>query len=278
MSFPKPALPVLQPTHGFANGLVAAWLFVEGSGVTVADYSGNAFHLICTNVTNGSWAVTGATEVYLRYGLGANKSMATPGSHAELNFTADTDPWTEIYMLRARGGSGVKPRLRSRTGNVIDLTILTGSDRSIEYFSGSGWIPTGGTSVSGADECWAIVHGANKVLTFYKNGVEVVTGLGGNGVVNTGQMYLWTPPNDTTAEYTEGDMVAAFVLNRALSADEVASHYSDPFGAFVPPPPTEQHVSPSAYTTIVPMHGYEDSYYATDAGSPPDLQDWLGGA
>lgn len=280
MSFPKPLTPVLQSGHGFASGLQAAWLFTDGSGVTVKDWSGNNRHLMCTNVTNGSWSVTGATETCLRFGLGAAKSGATPGAVAGLNFATDTHAWTEIFMMRLRGGSGIKPRIRTRTADVIDFACLVGGDRRFEYFSGSSWIDMQATSQSGADECWAFVHGSNSVLSLYKNGVQVITGLGGAGVNNTGQIYFWTAPDDVTVEYTEGDMVAAFILNRALSDNEVASHYSDPFGAFIEPPagPSNPlHFSPPTFTTLVPSHGYEGSYYESGP-SPPDMQDWLGGA
>ena len=230
----KPLIPILQSAHSFASGLQAAWLFVESSGVSIFDYSGNSRHLSCSNVSDGSWIGGGSSAVRLRYSApGEAHSIATPGSIAGLNFALATDTWTETYIIRVDDVSGTKPRLRSRAGNVIDLAVLpAASNRRLEYFSGAAWVDFQSTAASGVYHIFTFVHGADTVLTLYKDGVQQITGLGGIGVGNTGQIWLWTPPADNTSEWTEGEMMAGFIHNRALSASEVAANASSPYAAF----------------------------------------------
>lgn len=273
MAYPnKPTAPVLRPSHEFANGLQAAWLFDESTGVTIRDQSGNGLHLAGTNVSDGSWANDGDNRVFCRNRLGAQTGRWNK-SAAALNFAAGTD-WTEIWWFAYRGGNGVKQRIRSRTGNVMDL----GYDQTglpLQLFQGTVWIGLGESGASGLVQCVAIVHtGSTDDIRVFRDGVfKQETSL--NGVANTGEIFVGTAPGVLT-EYVSGDWIAGFIHNRALSDAEIASHYSDPFNAWEAQPAVDPGIPGTGNISVFQPRQYlsPGSYRAPPL---PHLLDWLGG-
>jgi hypothetical protein len=224
----KPLPPVLQVAHPFVNAMEAAWLFTDGSGVTIADWSGNNRHLVAANVSDGSWLDSGLPTVRLRFTQhGELHSKATPGIISAFNFSGANSAWTETLCVRVDDVASGKPRIRGRAGNAMEFAIL--QDRHFEVYNGT-WVNLGSSAASGAYDIWHMTHASDATLTLYKNGV-LVTAVG-SAAANTGEVGLWSPSGDASAEWTEGEQMAHFIHSRALDAAEVASHTADPFAAF----------------------------------------------
>ncbi|MBN2476905.1 MAG: hypothetical protein JXB62_20020 [Pirellulales bacterium] len=90
----KSRQPVLPPAPPLARGLVGAWLFCEGCGATVRDYSGRGRHGALVNMDPaGDWAVT-------RYGPALD--FDGDGDRIDLDgpvVLPDDTPWTIAFRV-----------------------------------------------------------------------------------------------------------------------------------------------------------------------------------
>lgn len=278
MAFPlKPAVPALQASHAFANGLVGAWLFDSSTGITIVDYSGGARHLIGTMVSDGSWGTDGTTARFLKLsaqGEGASR-LATSGSLAALNFLS-TDAWSVTLLIRRHGtgAAGGKPRFHSRTGNLLDFgQDSNGAPFGLAYFN-SGWTNFQESSASGVTVHFTITKGTGtgNVLRLYKDGTANPNNPYGITVANTGQVFFGTAPGAMT-ENSQLDYATIFYHNRELSAAEVTANVAAPYAAFTATTPVDPGSGP--YIGMIDR-GFYDHRHAYQGGSE-HLLDWLAG-
>lgn len=274
MPLVKPATIELDAAHGFVNGLVAAYLLTEGTNVTLLDSSGRGNHIFKIDGADPGWTNPDGNNPYMvktaiaRWGRGATAS--------DFNHIS-SQPWTVIVHFARRGQSaGSFPRINFRTTtNICDIGI-SGTGWNPSFFNGSAWTQvTADTSLSGVDSMYAFVYNGSTVVVI-KGSAAGVTQLSSTSqtITSTGQLSWW----GNNSEDLFGSIYGMFYHRRALSFNEIATHYSDPFGAFDGPPPPDLHVSPD--NTFIP-HGFTglsgDGFYDTTAPSPSHILDWLGG-
>lgn len=274
MPLVKPATIELDAAHGFMNGLVAAYLLTEGTNVTLRDSSGRGNHIFKIDGADPGWTNPDGNNPYMvktaigRWGVNSNVSDFKHLS---------SDPWTVIVHFARRGQSaGSFPRIAFRTTtNTADLAI-SGTGWNPSFFTGAAWVQvTADTNFSGVDTMYAFVYDGStvKVIKGTSAGVTQVYS-NAHSITSTGTLSWW----GNNSEDVFGSLYGMFYHRRALSFNEVATHYSDPFGAFDGPPPPNLHFSPD--NTFVPnvFTGLSDgSFYATDRPSPSHVLDWLGG-
>lgn len=264
MPFPqKPTDIGLQSGNGFSTDLVGAWLFTEGTGHTVADYSGRGHHLSGTGYSDGSWGTDGASFLKMHI-----SRLSCNTDTSDFNHVAG-EPWSISFLLRNRGGGGTFQRIASRPANVVDMAFQGNDDFGFGFFNGSAWVNKISSGASGACDWWHITHAANNTMKVYRNAEEVYSG--SQAIGNTGALdFAAAPGADLPAdEYFGGDFAAIFYHRRALSAGDVASHYSAPFAGFSIPPNPEPPQRPEAAVWVGSVTSRNANYFNRNASRLP---------
>jgi glucose/arabinose dehydrogenase len=204
-------------------GLVAGYTFDAGSGLTLADVSGNGNNGTISGGT--SWTTgkyggalsfngsTGRVSVPSSPSLGLSSAMTLM---AWIQPTASQSGWRTImqrqsdaYFLNASNDSGP---LRPSGGGTF------GGDTS--------WVT--GTTASPVN-AWTHValtyDGAT--LRLYVNGTQVATGAA-SGAIQSSTNPLWIGGNNPYGEYFQGLIDEARVYNRALSATDIQAAMNTP--------------------------------------------------
>lgn len=227
---PKPINPVLQKGHSLAQGLLLAWLFNEGGGTKIQDYSGHGWHGTAENFTlSGSWKVG-------RFG----KMLGLDGTDdriINLNLPAlGTNPRSLIVWVKSRTQSGVNVFVsignsggtNTRFGYYFSDTQLNfwnaeaGGDQEI---TASGFtlgyhliIGTKPLTVGGGKTVWN-----SNISVAHPNYVDATIAGMVVGVNDTDTGNDWHP---------EVDIIATMVWNRELTAAEKSLLLGDPLTHF----------------------------------------------
>ena len=269
MPYPvKPASPVFNSGDPFASGLLAYWLANEETGASIADWSGNDFHLSIV-IASGGWTnPTGTCPIIYMQANASNWAILSNVNDALINFAAG-DPYTEAIWARVIQPTGSVPRFFKRAGDQTDKGVW--ADNTVRYFNGSVWVPTGDTAATDSAECFIFGAESNASgghrLHYWKNGTKINT-YGIPGVADTGILSLMSNAFSGPVRY---EFVMASIHNRLFSDIEALSFFSDPFSVVTAAAPA----TPQPGSPIVFGHG---GYYEPQRRLRNEtLYDWLGG-
>lgn len=221
--FQKPLrMPLLEVGHPLAQGLVLAWLFTEGGGVSVRDASGNGNHGVLTNEDPSlAWRIDagpGGPCIFL------NGAGATTG--VTLNA-----PFNQIPLPNAAFSVGVRYRVMANpagTATVWGITALSGVTE-LDYVGGTSFqvSKSGGTALAAAAAIPAagifhdvlFVSGSQSPQeTLYVDDNAPVTAAVAQDAVAPTQISIAQEQFGT--QNVTGSFEYFYIWNRALSADE----------------------------------------------------------
>jgi hypothetical protein len=205
-----------NPPAGY--GLVAAYSFNEGTGVTVNDASGNGN---TGSVTAATWTTSG------RYGkallFNGTSSQVFINNSTSLNFTAGMTLEAWVYPTVAQTGN------RTIIYRQQDIAYLRASQTA------SARVPSGGGTIGGAVRqvsgvsalplnVWSHVAVTydGTALRLYVNGTLITAGTV-TGAISTSLNPLYIGGNAPFGEWLQGRIDEVRVYNRALSATELAT-------------------------------------------------------
>ena len=252
MPYQKPPIGAkLNYGHPLANGLVGCWLFNEGSGDTIWDYSGNGNHGKILNMSSMTSArgwdgnSHGATLAY----DGSDTFKVDCGLASNLRFL------TEDFTICVWASSG-----SAHNGEMVcnGFGYAVNKGYSFLYLASpqSVWLSTGSTqfghNITFADKKMRFFAGT-KVGTAGKIYVDGVLGTPGTLAASVGTYtadnLLFGERGDAASWNLNGRMSPVYIYKRALSAAEIAYLNAFPYCMFdnpypiywglgVPPPPS----------------------------------------
>ncbi len=236
MAWFKPGYPAsLNVAHPHARGLICAMLFNEPNGTQAVDASGRGLHGTITNMSR----ITGAEG----YGL----EGTTTNAEIELDGDLILDGGTEFTALvcvtpdaitadrglfYTDGHAGGEPILfwldNAGTDHIAGLINTSAGTTGADYTS---YVPSSGVQVT-----TALTWRSGEPMRCYVDGVEDTGGgfpsasLGGT-LDTSGSTYKWFKP-ETSGKGFDGKVWYAFLWERCLGANEIASLYHDPYQMF----------------------------------------------
>ncbi len=204
-----------NPPAGY--GLVAAYSFNEGTGVTVNDASGNGN---TGSITGATWTMNGRFGKALVFN-GTNSRVFVNAS-SSLNFTAGMSLEAWVFPTAAQTGN------RTIIYREQDVAYLRASQAArARVPAGGGTIggtvlqTTGSTALALNTWQFLTVTYDGTILRLYVNGTQVASGTA-TGALATSLNPLWIGGNNPFGEYFQGRIDEVRVYNRALSAAEIA--------------------------------------------------------
>lgn len=219
-------------------GLVAAYGFDEGSGMTVTDFSG----IQNDGTINGaSWTASGQFGGALQFD-GVNDTVSVPDDDSlDLTTGMTIEAW--IYPTATSGTRDVLIKEGS-----VDLYNLYarnggGSPESNVFVGGVNRVAVGAPL---AVNTWVHLAGTydGTTLRLFVNGAEAATQVVG-GAIATSSGALRIGGNALWGEYFQGRIDEVRVYNRALSASEIQTDMNTPVASEPPAiPPRVTSVSP----------------------------------
>lgn len=252
MNSQKPIRGVqINKTHPLSKGLVGCWLFNEATGETVFDLSGNGNN---GTLENGvAWGSDGlefdGVDDYVDCESGSSLDLGTIGSLAfwfkpDALFNSSTvqnDTLLARYQDNDYGVHIILTGTEFASGNPTDgslhMKIESGGgvyvyvDTNIVSWNAEQWyhavFTRNGSSykvyIDGIDDTSAVVGSNTDIVTFN----------------NTANWYIGGGTAESVAtahtRYFNGSIDSVRVYNRALSADEIAWSYREPYAMFDKP-------------------------------------------
>jgi hypothetical protein len=232
MSLVKPAWPILQRGDPLSLGLVGAWPFYEGSGLTVSDLSGKRNN---GTFTNGPTWVGGLHGSAVKL-TAASSQYIDCGNNPSLQITGaiTISVWIN-YTTLISSQIVAKDNDTGGRAYAFDYDLIGGNLR-FYVNGGSSLVQFGITPTVGQWYHLTASFIPSGAMALYVNGLVVATATAGDASI----------PSATTncrigaRAYTgfQGYNNAAFgsvqIWNRALSAGEVAQLYFDSFSIYRP--------------------------------------------
>ncbi len=229
MSAVKPPFPVLQIGHPLAQGVVGDWPFYEGSGLTINDVSGRGASPTLTGSPTPSWA--GDQFGWALSFQGASSALinafACPFSSNVLSIS---------LWVRPGSATGYQGLFSSYTSDSDSMEIFLHSEDGTGCIGGgnySSWARAPAGTITASAWHHIVLTSTGSVTQIYCNGRPVGT----TGTTNYSTFASTTISCRRTGSFGfalggGGLMDSVCAYNRALSANEVASLYADPFGRF----------------------------------------------
>ncbi len=229
----KPMLGVpISSTHPLGTGgggLVAAWFFLEGSGNTVFDLSGN--NSTGTEQQDSVW-VPGKYG-HARFFSGNdcitvpdNPSQDLTGPHTIIIYAKPSTLAADEYafFIAKRGGSGGNYQAYARNDDTLGRRILS-------YWNGTTVIQAA-AAADFVDNVWqqfGFVHDGTNI-NFYLDGILKDTQAEALGTAKRETLYINC---DSGVAYGKSTIDHILIYNRALSPSEVDLLLREPFCMFV---------------------------------------------
>lgn len=215
----------LNRTHPLAKGLVGCWLFNEATGETVFDLSGNGNNGTLENGT--AWGSDGldfdGVNDYVTCGDIVNTdglSSITVSAWVKINTTAGN----QMIITKSDGVNGWGFYARLANGE-LRWFVDTGSTAVATWTYGA-------ENISGWHNLLGVYDGVN--VTLYWDGEEkAFTPLTGN-TTNESFSVLFGDHSGGSSLPLSGSIRSARIYNRALSAEEIAWSYREPYAMFEP--------------------------------------------
>ena len=224
--YQKPPLGAkLNFGHPLAKGLVGCWLFNEGSGDKVFDYSGQGYHGTIYDIAAQS-ATSG-------WNLGSHgMEMMFDGSNDRVSVSGlpiiGTNPFTLLISMNPRtlpAGNKVF------WGHSLDqITILVNAANKIQFYS-SGYRMEGSGVVEINTPYFVVIVGNSSSINMYQDLIQC----GATWTTNYNlapTSFNFGSHSSTGVEPFPGRISFAMRYNRALSANEIAYLYSNPYCMF----------------------------------------------
>jgi glucose/arabinose dehydrogenase len=203
-------------------GLVGAWAFSEGAGMTTADASGNSNS---GTVTGATWTIQG------RYGnalsFNGTGSLVRVANSPSLNLGSGMT--LSAWIRPGASQSGWRTILQRQ----VDAYFLNSSSNTAMRPAGGGTLGANTQYVSGPTanpvNAWthiALTYDA-ATLRLYVNGSQVATGAA-TGAVQSTTNPLWIGGNQPYGEYFNGIIDEVRVYNRALTQTDIQADMNAP--------------------------------------------------
>lgn len=240
----KPPLGVqLNTGHPLANGLVGCWIMNERGGNIVHDLSGNgnkgAFvGTVGWNTTGLNLLGTEDNSVSITYhslfapGTGDFSIVCALTPLALVNGTGDQS-WDNTFAISRWNTEG--------SGNSNSWTLNLTSDGSTEYPTFVIRLSTGEVQVADATSYVIGTHYSlcgvrdNDNIKIYRDSILRNTTGGASGAIQNGATYPIILGNNASGDYGAPIWLEYFYYyNRALTASEIASLYTNPYQMFEP--------------------------------------------
>lgn len=234
MSFTKPINPVLQTSNPLANGLARCFLFNEGGGTTIHDYSTNNDNLTTRSNLSTSGLVWGNDPTYGSYitfngvdqdARGVDTSIPHGTSSRTLAFLVTKDAGGDYFFGYGGNSSGLVAA--GITASIFEWVITSNVTQAHSNLY-----------VNDSDFHLLVAAISGGFTSFYMDGATgVTTNLSVNyNTTSNGFMYLGQAGGSggSNSDGTQGiwanvNMAGAWIWNRALSTSEVVNLQSDPW-------------------------------------------------
>lgn len=225
---PPPGIPV-HYSHPLGRGLQAVYLFNEGAGKYLNDANGNG-----GGPTASTWATAlpGGVETQGIVGhFDGSTGFATIPNGPAVNFPADM---TLLVLLRTNTGGTSRGILgKGLTAPPAQYLLFHDAGGTIAWYDGTA-TKNSTYNLSANQNVWLWVGAVRRgtSLAFYVNGRAAGTATVVISAANTEPLligrYMGSSP-------WSGQMSAVFLWNLALTPDQVAWHYAEPYGCFRAP-------------------------------------------
>lgn len=233
MGYQKPPIGAkLNYGHPLAKGLVGCWLFNEGSGDKVFDYSGNNIHGSVSNgiaqTTTNGWidGPDGPAMIFSSHGVDFSdiKELAIAGCMTVLAWIKYTAAMSNNGIITRWGTDqsyGLWVVSSGKTQFCIRVAEASKVANAAVAYNDNKW-----------HLCAGIFNGANLLINM-DGGKEVVVGDATTGPIDTPAQIvrIGSYGNDFVTPYN-GKISSIFVYKRALSASEISQIYAFPYCMF----------------------------------------------
>jgi hypothetical protein len=232
MPYQKPPIGAkINFGHPLSNGLVGCWLFNEGSGDRVNDYSGYSNHgkvsnsILQTSTKGWMDGPDGPSMLLLdqQVDIPDTKSLSITGRITIMAWIRYTSSGMTNNPIVARWGAvgsyliGIitKPAMYIRVGAVNKSATALGT------YNNNLW-----------HLCAGIYDGANVLLNM-DGGQEIIVGAATTGPIDTNSLIvrIGCYSNSTVTAYS-GYISSVFIYNRNLDAKEISYLYAFPYCMF----------------------------------------------
>ena len=247
----SPYSPIITATTGGApaGGLVAAYGFNEGTGITSSDASGNNN---TARLNTAIWAVQGKFGMALFFD-GTSKVTVPDAPSLDLTTGMTLEAW--VYPTVAGGGNWPTIMMKETPPNAPYMLY------------GKVWSPTGpalpgmrafttvGQNVSGGSQLpantWSHFAGTydGTTLRVYLNGTQIASLAATGALANSTGLLSIGGNSLSSIEYFTGLLDEIRIYNRALSASEIQQDMTTPVGGS--PADTTPPSTPSSLTASV---------------------------
>jgi len=230
---------LLNPYHPLACGLVGCWLFNEGGGNIVYDFSGHGNHGTLGGGTAGycpSWVV-GKFGSALDFD-GSNDYVDC----GDLNNEPISDITISLWFKRADVTRDEK--IIDKMNSVLtDGWVLQLTNQSLYWYIDSASSNIYKTNLGWSNDEWHHVV-ITKVYSdsyskLYIDGIEVSVShyldRANNTLDSSQSLSIGARPSGSDASYFDGTIALVCIWNRVLSAKEISQLYTDPFCMFYHP-------------------------------------------
>ena len=234
-----PAGTQINPLHPLSRGLVGCWLFNEGAGSLVNDISRNENHGRLTNMAPN---VQGSGWGGSKFGGGLEfdgvDDYVDCGSQDLGNIDITVSMWlktndtADSYIF----GGWHHPDEPTATPPKVQFTVNVGADTHVNMFSSATSVRISSTTDI-TDNKWhhIVFLYTGTAMKIFIDGIEEASGNAGNITWNNWQ---WQINNDggapTSLNPINGSIDSVRIYNRALSAEEIAWSYREPYVMFEP--------------------------------------------
>lgn len=227
----KPPFPVLNRGHRLAQGLVSSWMFYEGAGRTVHDVSGNDHH----GTWNGSGRGSNTTPGWVAGRDGWAMEFDGTDDYISGPLNTSTDAITVLLWARYDTLPFANPGLFV-LGDTLSTRYVGIWVRNTGYLwgrirqAGDAEVNFSQNQHLSAGEWYHIVVTADgsSSMRQYVNGVQVDSKTYDGSIRDWTNFYI----GNQAGEGWDGQIDDVRIYNRALSADEIAELYHDPYGMF----------------------------------------------
>lgn len=214
MAVSKPRLPILNPSHPLARGLVGAWLHYEGSGATVQDKS----------VFRAHGAVTGASWVQTKRGWALNftASSGTYVSVSAPDLASLDSAFTFFVLFRMDVLRNYNTIIHKGPTNVPrPFDAYVRSDASSRYIYGDGSATVTHSLGGWLAGQWYTAAGMwdGATVKSYRDAVEFAS-TASTAPGDASDNLLWGKRTDG-GTLLDGQVAAVLVYNRALPATQI---------------------------------------------------------
>lgn len=215
-----PVGSVINRSHPLSQGLVHCMLMNESGGMNALDYAKGSVYGLQGDATLN------------------NDGLYCPGVNGAISITSikATDNMFS-YTLVAR----VKPKTPATNDRIFDKNrwyLLIGNSNAITSLRTAGSTHATSTSVGGiipngvSTNVAAVFDGNTNLISLYKNGKEVSYATQTVGVpayIGDQGTNIHIGRSNIGGAYWDGEIHYAYVYNRALSAQEIASLHENPY-------------------------------------------------